>query len=176
MKTLGGLQGASVIVALGLLTLISHLYDVDDLGAVLTSGVLGLLTYLVVGGLGQYFETRDVLADDDGSTSGGSGAGQVALATGKAAFFLFIYLEVLDASFSFDGVIGAFAITSDPIVIALGLGVGAFTCARSPSTLCAEGTLAEYIYLDMAPIGLSVHWPPSSLCRSRWRSRRSSPA
>jgi hypothetical protein len=30
---------------------------------------------------------------------------------------------VLDASFSFDGVIGAFAITSDPIIIALGLGL-----------------------------------------------------
>ena len=43
---------------------------------------------------------------------------------GKAAFFLFLYLEVLDASFSFDGVVGAFAITSDPIIIAIGLGVG----------------------------------------------------
>ena len=43
-----------------------------------------------------------------------SGVTQLARATGKAAFFLFLYLEVLDASFSFDGVIGAFAITPTP--------------------------------------------------------------
>ena len=51
------------------------------------------------------------------------GPAQLAKATGKAGFFLFLYLEVLDASFSFDGVIGAFAITTDPILIALGLGL-----------------------------------------------------
>ena len=32
-------------------------------------------------------------------------------------------MEVLDASFSFDGVIGAFAITTDVVVIMLGLAV-----------------------------------------------------
>ena len=37
----------------------------------------------------------------------------------------FIYLEVLDASFSFDGVIGAFAISSNIFIIMIGLGVGA---------------------------------------------------
>src|SRR5688500_6059296 len=47
------------------------------------------------------------------------------VATGKAAFFLFLYLEVLDASFSFDGVIGAFAISTKLVIIALGLGIGA---------------------------------------------------
>ncbi|WFR75467.2 DUF475 domain-containing protein [Lactococcus lactis] len=41
---------------------------------------------------------------------------------GKAAFAIFLYLEMIDASFSFDGAIGAFAITPDPIIIMLGLG------------------------------------------------------
>ena len=36
-----------------------------------------------------------------------------------------MYLEILDASFLFDGVIGAFAITKDIIIIMVGLGVGA---------------------------------------------------
>ncbi len=34
----------------------------------------------------------------------------------KAGLGGFLYLEVLDASFSFDGVIGAFAITSDVVM------------------------------------------------------------
>jgi hypothetical protein len=174
METLGRLEGASVIVALGLLTLVAHLFDVEDLGSVLTAGVLGLLTYLVVGGLGQYFESSDTFtelesdddapaAGSDGSgtssgTSSGKATGQVVLATGRAAFFLFLYLEVLDASFSFDGVIGAFAITSDPIVIALGLGVGALYVRSLTVFLVRKGTLAEYIYLEHG-----AHWAIGAL-------------
>ena len=51
---------------------------------------------------------------------------------GKFAQFLskgllgFLYLEILDASFSFDGVLGAFALTQNIVVIAVGLGIGAF--------------------------------------------------
>jgi hypothetical protein len=69
-------------------------------------------------------------------------------ATGKAAFFLFLYLEVIDASFSFDGVVGAFAITSDPVVIALGLGVGAFFIRSITIYLVRTGSLARYVYLE----------------------------
>lgn len=43
----------------------------------------------------------------------------------KVGLSLFLYLEVLDASFSFDGVIGAFALSKNIFVIALGLGIGA---------------------------------------------------
>jgi hypothetical protein len=67
---------------------------------------------------------------------------------GKAAFFLFLYLEVLDASFSFDGVVGAFAITSDPIIIAIGLGVGAMFIRSLTVFLVRKGTLSEYVYLE----------------------------
>ena len=67
---------------------------------------------------------------------------------GKAAFFLFLYLEVLDASFSFDGVIGAFAITSDPIIIAIGLGIGAMFIRSLTVFLVKKGTLSEYVYLE----------------------------
>src|SRR5207244_17654 len=67
---------------------------------------------------------------------------------GKQAFFLFLYLEVLDASFSFDGVTGAFAITSDPIIIAIGLGVGAMFIRSLTVFLVRKGTLSEYVYLE----------------------------
>ena len=67
---------------------------------------------------------------------------------GKAAFFLFLYLEVLDATFSFDGVIGAFAITSDPVIIAIGLGIGAMYIRSLTVFLVRKGTLGEYVYLE----------------------------
>ncbi|MGD9959096.1 DUF475 domain-containing protein [Nocardioides sp.] len=155
IKTLGQLEGAAVITSLGLLLLIAAVFDVKDLGSVLAAGILGLLTYLVVNGLGGYFEQTSGLADDD-EPSGSTG--ELVLATGKAAFFMFLYLEVLDASFSFDGVIGAFAITSDPIIIALGLGVGAMYVRSLTVYLVRKGTLAEYRYLEHG-----AHWAIGAL-------------
>ena len=60
----------------------------------------------------------------------------------------FLYLEVLDASFSFDGVIGAFAITSDVVIIMLGLAIGAMFVRSMTIYLVDKGTLDEFIYLE----------------------------
>jgi hypothetical protein len=51
----------------------------------------------------------------------------------------FLYLEVLDASFSFDGVIGAFAITNDVVIIMLGLAIGAMFVRSLTVYLVEEG-------------------------------------
>ena len=59
-----------------------------------------------------------------------------------------MYLEVLDASFSFDGVIGAFAISQDIFIIALGLGVGAMWIRSLTVYLVRQGTLDDYAYLE----------------------------
>jgi hypothetical protein len=67
---------------------------------------------------------------------------------GKAAFFMFLYLEVIDASFSFDGVIGAFAITNDIFEMALGLGIGAMYIRSLTVYLVRKGTLDDYVYLE----------------------------
>ena len=88
-----------------------------------------------------------------------SGPSELAKATGKAGFFLFLYLEVLDASFSFDGVIGAFAITPDPIIIALGLGlIGALFVRSLTVFLVRKGTLSDYVYLEHG-----AHWAIGAL-------------
>jgi hypothetical protein len=71
---------------------------------------------------------------------------------------MFLYLEVLDASFSFDGVIGAFAISTDPIVIALGLGIGAMYIRSLTVFLVRKGTLHEYVYLEHG-----AHWAIGAL-------------
>jgi hypothetical protein len=67
---------------------------------------------------------------------------------GWAAFGAFMYLQVLDASFSFDGVLGAFAITNKVLLIALGLGVGAIWVRSMTIFLVRKGTLNSYIYLE----------------------------
>jgi len=59
-----------------------------------------------------------------------------------------LYLEVLDASFSFDGVIGAFALSSDIFIIMVGLGVGAMFVRSLTIYLVEKKTLAEFIYLE----------------------------
>jgi len=60
----------------------------------------------------------------------------------------FIYLEVLDASFSFDGVIGSFAISQNIFLIMVGLGIGAMFVRSLTLFLVEKGTLSEYRYLE----------------------------
>jgi len=149
----GKLSGASFLVALGLL-LAAGLLDPEHTQTVLISGVLGMGTYLLVNGLGSLFESDD---EDEVKIPGKQSA--LVKVTGKAAFFLFLYLEVLDASFSFDGVIGAFAITSDPIIIALGLGlIGAMFVRSLTVYFVRTGTLKTYVYLEHG-----AHWAIGAL-------------
>jgi len=140
LARIGRLSQVSVLVAAGALVAAAEAFA-GNVGAVMVSGVLGLVTYLVVSLLGKLFEGSGKVAD---STRAASGAGL----TGRAAFFMFLYLEVLDASFSLDGVVGAFAISQNIFIIAAGLGVGAMYIRSLTVYLVRRGTLGEYIYLE----------------------------
>ncbi|MER7723568.1 DUF475 domain-containing protein [Streptomyces sp. NPDC096323] len=125
----------------------------DKAETVMLAGIAGLITYLVVGGLSGYFENkleeeeeREHEAEEEAKRTGKK-LSAVAL-SGKAAFFMFLYLEVLDASFSFDGVIGAFAITNEIVLMALGLGIGAMYVRSLTVYLVRQGTLDDYVYLE----------------------------
>ncbi|MGF7228974.1 MAG: DUF475 domain-containing protein [Candidatus Saccharibacteria bacterium] len=72
---------------------------------------------------------------------------------GWAAFAAFAYLEILDASFSLDGVIGAFALTSSVILIIAGLGAGAVWVRAMTVHLVKSQALSKYIYLEHG-----AHW------------------
>ncbi|MGC5562661.1 DUF475 domain-containing protein [Streptomyces sp. FR-108] len=130
-----------------------HAGSADKAETVLLAGVAGLITYLVVGGLSGFFENRleeaeerEHEAEEEAKAKGKEiSAGAL---VGKAAFFMFLYLEVLDASFSFDGVIGAFAITNDIVLMALGLGIGAMYVRSLTVYLVRQGTLDDYVYLE----------------------------
>ncbi|MFT8736917.1 MAG: DUF475 domain-containing protein [Zymomonas mobilis] len=67
---------------------------------------------------------------------------------GGGGLATFIYLEFLDASFSFDGVIGAFAVTNDIVLIAIGLGIGAMFVRSMTVALVQGGHLSQYPYLE----------------------------
>lgn len=178
----GKLNQIGVVVALTLLVVAAEFWAKDP-NIVLVSGILGILTYIVINGLGTLFEKglavklaqTEIPSSDKGlghhiakesnkathatSDARVSGSSKLARATGKAGFFLFLYLEVLDASFSFDGVIGAFAITSDPIIIALGLGlIGAMFVRSITIYLVRKGSLNEYVYLEHG-----AHWAIGAL-------------
>jgi hypothetical protein len=140
---------ALTALALGAYTLgdAADTADHDRISTVLISGILGIATYLLVNGLGEFF-AAEVEGDEDEDLEHQLERNKAMHVVGKAAFFLFLYLEVLDASFSFDGVIGAFAITSDPIIIAIGLGIGAMFIRSLTVYLVKKGTLSEYVYLE----------------------------
>ncbi|WP_328857962.1 DUF475 domain-containing protein [Williamsia herbipolensis] len=162
LAAIGKLDALSVIIAGGSLTLVAEfLADDQHRATIMIAGVLGMITYIAVDGLGSLFHTEQLEEDHERDVASRAAGGPSTLvkATGKAAFFLFLYLEVLDASFSFDGVIGAFAITADPIIIALGLGfIGAMFVRSITVFLVRQGTLAEYRYLEHG-----AHWAIGAL-------------
>ena len=98
----------------------------------LAAGLWGLAVFLGVEGAGRFFDAPRSCTD----------------AICKAGFGAFLYLEMLDASFSFDGVVGAFALSSNLFVIAIGLGIGAFYIRSLTIMLVEKQTLAEYRYLE----------------------------
>jgi len=148
LAKIGKLDQLSVVVALGAIFFMNGLADAAKSGTVLIAGLIGLGAYLVVNALDNLFEAgMDDDADASASSAGMTGA------VFKAGVFTFLYLEILDASFSFDGVIGAFAISNKVLVIALGLGVGAFWIRSLTLYLVRKGTLTEYIYLEHG-----AHW------------------
>jgi hypothetical protein len=159
LARIGKLDQLSVVVAsAALVVAATQLSDTTDKRAtVMVAGVLGLLTYLVVNGLGRLYHPPGI--PDEKTDTASNCPSELAKATGKAGFFLFLYLEVLDATFSFDGVIGAFAITADPIIIALGLGlVGAMFVRSITIYLVRAGALHRYVYLEHG-----AHWAIGAL-------------
>lgn len=99
----------------------------------LMAAMLGVITYICIEGLSSVLEESEAKAVKGAATAG---------------IGLFLYLNVLDASFSFDGVIGAFAITDNLFIMTLGLGVGAMFVRSLTIKMVDSGTLSSYIYLE----------------------------
>ncbi len=113
-----------------------------DAWTVIQSGVGGVILYTAI----KLF--IDAIGKISGQGQAAEKTGSKSLYTGWGAFLAFMYLQVLDASFSFDGVLGAFAITDKVLLIALGLGVGAIWVRSLTVYMVRKGTLDAYKYLE----------------------------
>lgn len=131
----GSIDGINTILALAILVGVSTVLEGAKSATFLYSGALGLFIYFAMNMLKNLFEDPE--------------EGEAAVdAVKKGGFFSFMYLEVLDASFSMDGVIGAFAITKDPVIIMLGLAIGAMFVRSMTVYLVKNETLDELVYLE----------------------------
>lgn len=132
---LGKVEAVSIFIAIISLLLSLNLVAENYKFAVLTAGLWGIIIYVGVNIIGT------ILEKEESNTN-------VSEIIKKGSIGSFLYLEVLDASFSFDGVVGAFAITKDIVVIMIGLGIGAMLVRSFTIYLVEKGTLDEYIYLE----------------------------
>ncbi len=153
LQKIGKLNQLSVLVALAGIYGMSLLAAEEARVTVLTAGLMGLIVYLAVNGLDALFEESMEAREAAGELDHTQQSGKMTMQVFKGGVFAFLYLEVLDASFSFDGVIGAFAISNEILVIALGLGIGAFWIRSMTIYLVRQGTLSEYVYLEHG-----AHW------------------
>ncbi len=128
------LKAAAAIAVLLIAQAVIPLTDETRL-TVLTAGASGIALFIAIHALGNLFDNKQT----------GDALTETVKRNGLMGF---LYLEVLDASFSFDGVIGAFAITRDVVIIALGLAIGAMFVRSLTVFLLRKGTLDEYIYLE----------------------------
>jgi hypothetical protein len=147
----------SIEIALLLLSMwgISTLLPEDEALTFLVAGMLGLVTFIAVEAVSHWLEMKEEAA-------------RLAGAVVRSGFGGFLYLNILDASFSFDGVIGAFALSNNMIIIALGLSIGAMFVRSMTVHLVKQGTLAEYRYLEHGAFWAIVVLGAIMLLSAKW--------
>lgn len=137
LSRLGKLDSIGMVIALTILFAFQHVLPAsgETKLTVMVAGVAGVILYVFVDSFGSFFESEEE-------------SEAVEQAAKRSGVMGLVYLEILDASFSFDGVIGAFAITRDVVVIMLGLAIGAMFVRSLTLFLVNKGTLDEYVFLE----------------------------
>lgn len=146
LANLANVPAMSVFVAMIALLIMVGFVAPETKLVVAIAGIWGIVVYVGVQALGHLLESSQS-EDEEGEASESVTKGASSTIV-KAGIGGFLYLEVLDASFSFDGVIGAFAITTDVVVIMLGLAIGAMFVRSMTIYLVEKGTLEAFIYLE----------------------------
>ncbi len=137
----------AIELALALLTMVALSYWAHvEQGPVLAAGCIGIILFIGVQGVANTFASEPDTSHSEEATPTVD-----MIATTSAA--LFVYLNILDAAFSLDGVIGAFALTTAVPIIFVGLGIGAYFVRSITVYLVRQGTLAALRYLEHG-----AHW------------------
>ncbi|GAA4662654.1 DUF475 domain-containing protein [Bartonella pachyuromydis] len=131
-QKLGALVGVDVAIVLALILCFSAQIVTEDKMTFLLAALYGLLTFIGIEAVSSLLDAPKTALST--VAKGGAGA--------------FLYLEMLDASFSFDGVVGAFAFSHNLFIIAIGLGIGAFYVRSMTIMLVESGILLHYRYLE----------------------------
>lgn len=122
--------------------------------SVTLSGIAGILVYLGIDTLSRKLESLEgkyeTLKHDKCLPSS-----RFLACSGLISF---LYLELIDASFSLDGVLGAFALSSDIVIITIGLAIGAMFVRSLTVMFVREGTLEKFAYLEHG-----AHWAIGAL-------------
>ena len=146
LSTLDHIRGIEGIIALGALLLTASIATEAEKLSILISGISGVITYLTIDGVSHFLEKHEQQACGTGTKVACSG------------FIGFMYLELIDASFSLDGVLGAFALSSDIVIISIGLAIGAMFVRSLTVMLVEKKTLAQFLYLEHG-----AHWAIGAL-------------
>ncbi len=131
LSRLGKLESVEILIALLLLLLLQSFLPQTARLPTVAAGTVGVMLYVFINSLTALFgfEKRHAAA-------------------GRSALMRFIYLNILDASFSLDAVVGSFAISTDIVLIMLGLSAGAMFVRSLTIQLVDKGTLKQYIFLE----------------------------
>lgn len=147
LQRLSKYQGICTIVTLIFLSLLMLKITPDMRQSVFLSGVSGIVTYLFIDGLAEWLERRQ------------EARAKLCANTVKCSGLVgFLYLELIDASFSLDGVLGAFALSKDILIITIGLFIGAMFVRSLTIMLVEKKTLNQYLYLEHG-----AHWAIGTL-------------
>ena len=111
--------------------LVSLLYFARDNPMLMLSAAIGNAAFFILYGFREQAEKQSVRLMEKAGSMGDLSK--------------FLYLEVLDASFSFDGVFGAFAFTTSIPLILIGNGIGAFIVREM--TIKSVDRIAKYRFL-----------------------------
>ncbi len=147
MSKFGDIKGLEAALAL-ICLYITQLFLPDEIKInVILSGIIGVVLYVLIHGLSLYMESHAPKQTTDEIHQ-----------TFKAGLISFLYLELIDASFSLDGVLGAFALSKDIIIITLGLAIGAMFVRSFTIMLVEKKTLQEFPFLEHG-----AHWAIGAL-------------
>lgn len=139
MAAIGKIEAVQVALTIAVMFVTTKFLHAEEHLSFWLAGLAGIVTYILADGFGALMESTE----EEMVNHSGAGA-----AMAKSGLAMFMYLEILDASFSFDGVIGAFALTNNIFIIAAGLGIGAMFVRSLTIMLVDKGTLDEFAYLE----------------------------
>ena len=147
MAHLDHVRGIETVLCLIILVMLHIFVPEEQALSVVLSGVSGVIVYLLIDGFTHYLEKKEELRLANSVD-----------AVKNSGLILFIYLELIDASFSLDGVLGAFALSKDIIIITIGLAIGAMFVRSLTVMLVEKKTLAQFRYLEHG-----AHWAIGAL-------------